>query len=77
MPTLMTRPKPERTVFNTKLPVGDLIYMLLLNDEPYGSGTMDYMQELIADRLKWFPDRGDTFRVVNKRDYKDGRYDEK
>ncbi|ASR79062.1 hypothetical protein AARONPHADGERS_43 [Bacillus phage AaronPhadgers] len=44
----------------------DEYYVLVLNGRPYGSGRMDYMKELIWDRLFCFPKNNDEFKVLTK-----------
>ncbi|AOZ61663.1 hypothetical protein BJ4_40 [Bacillus phage BJ4] len=46
--------------------MGDEYYVLVLNGAPYGSGRMDYMKELIWDRLLCFPNNNDEFKVLTK-----------
>ncbi|AMW62436.1 hypothetical protein BI001_gp040 [Bacillus phage Zuko] len=46
--------------------VDESYYVLVLNGAPYGSGRMDYMKELIWDRLLCFPNNNDEFKVLTK-----------
>jgi len=62
----MTQEKPRKDKFDVKSLVGDDFYVLVLNGLPYGSGKMDYMKELIFDRLLCFPNNNDEFKVLTK-----------
>ncbi len=62
----MTQEKPKKDKFDVKSLTDNKLYVLVLNGEPYGSGKMSYMKELIWDRLLCFPDNNDEFRVLTK-----------
>ncbi|QLF86043.1 hypothetical protein [Bacillus phage Tomato] len=63
---LATMERPKRMEPKSTSPVGDEYYVLVLNGAPYGSGRMDYMKELIWDRLLCFPNNNDEFKVLTK-----------
>jgi len=63
---LATMERPKRLEPKSTSPVDDEYYVLVLNGRPYGSGRMDYMKELIWDRLFCFPKNNDEFKVLTK-----------